>query len=49
MIDSIAKSEGLVLFLRGSKLNKINKVMRIDYHSFEKDLNLEQYFEEEFS
>ena len=48
-IDSLAVSDGIIPFLEGLALYEVNKIMRSDYRAYVIGLNLEAYFEEQFS
>ena len=48
-INSLAVSDRIIPFLEGLALYEINEIMRSDHRSYVIDLNLEVYFEEQFS
>ena len=45
-IDSIAISDNLIEILEGSRLCKVDEILRIDHRRHVIDLNLDQFFEE---
>ena len=48
-IDTVAASENIIRFLEGSKLYETYKILDTDYYGYVIDINLNAYFEEEFS
>ena len=49
LIDSIAISINLLQVIEGSKLLESNDIIAADHHSYVIDINLEDYFVEQFS
>ena len=47
--DIVAVSENIIRFVKGSKLYKTYKKFETDYCRYIIDINLNTYFEEEFS
>ena len=48
-INTLTVSEGLFKFIEGSKLQSHNKIIPSDYRFYIVDIDLEDYFNEEFS
>ena len=48
-IDTIAVSEGILEYIKGCKLLSYAEIVMLDHQSYVIDVNLEEYFEDNFS
>ena len=48
-IDIVLASEGMLEIVEGKKLIEWNKIIDYDHRDFLKDINLKEYFDEEFN
>ena len=49
LIDTFAISEGLMEYIEGVKLVAHNEIVNTDHRAYIVDINIEEYFEDEFS
>ena len=48
-IDTIAASESILSFVEGCRLHEINEILNTDHCGYVVDINLKEYFDQEFS
>ena len=48
-IDTITASESILSFIEGCRLYKVNEILDTDHHRYVVDIDLKEYFDQEFS